>query len=170
MSNSTNYFNPDISKWKQKENTPDTSIIDDNTHKKNIMKHFEFFDWTISFTKNVVMAAFVLFILANIFITAMISIIFICSQQITALEAYIDKVYEMFITVIGGYIIKSATENTVKIVFSVLSDWLEKKYGIKDRLKEPEEKEPFIIVGGENPDSSEEFSSESDMNSNDTIE
>ena len=33
----------------------------------------------------------------------------------------------MFISVIGGYIIKAGVENSIKISFSVISDYLDKK-------------------------------------------
>ena len=81
----------------------------------------------------------------------MITYVYISTKQVVALEIYISEIFNMFITVIGGYIIKSTTENTIKIVFSVLSDWLEKKYGIQDRLKEPEEESDTYIFTGNRP-------------------
>ena len=164
------FYNPDVDGWKYRnnKNTEETadsdsknvsieseersvSPIDDNSHKTTIKKNFEFFNWTLSFTKNVVQACFILFLIVNIFIAAMITYIFFTTRQAVALEIYISEVYKMFITVIGGYIIKSTTENTIKIVFSVLSDWLEKKYGIEGRLKEPEDVTDTIIFTGNRP-------------------
>ena len=123
--------------------------INDN-NEDTVQKHFEFFNWSLSFTKNVVRACFILFLIVNIFITAMITVVFFTTQEITALETYITEVYNMFVTVIGGYIIKSAAENTVKIVFSVLSEWLEKKYGVKHKSIESEDN--FCESGGTIPD------------------
>lgn len=166
------FFKPNINEWKYKtDKSEDTTSVtststdseedlkvSDQVQSTTVKKRFEFFNWTLSFTKNVVQACFILFLIVNIFIAAMITYIYFTTQQIVALETYISEVYNMFITVIGGYIIKSATENTVKIVFSVLSDWLEKKYGIEDRLKEPEDPDPVFIVGdgAPNPNYTEE--------------
>jgi hypothetical protein len=161
------FFIPNINIWKYKNikettnndtNTEDVedkesedSPIDNTTHKNTVKKNFEFFNWTLSFTKNVVQACFILFLIVNIFISVMITYIFFTTKQVVALEIYINEIFNMFITVIGGYIIKSTTENTVKIVFSVLSDWLEKKYGITNRLKEPEEVSDTYVFTGNNP-------------------
>jgi hypothetical protein len=57
------------------------------------------------------------------------SINFVVHGTIDLLETYINNVFAMFENVIGGYIIKSATENALKITMSVLSDYVEKKYG-----------------------------------------
>ena len=158
------FYTPDVDGWKfhNDKNTEDTadsdavdgeerSPVSDNTQKTTIKKHFEFFNWTLSFTKNVVQACFILFLIVNIFIAAMITYVYINTRQVVALEIYISEIFNMFITVIGGYIIKSTTENTIKIVFSVLSDWLEKKYGIEGRLKEPEEESDTYIFTGNRP-------------------
>ena len=158
------FYTPDVDGWKfhndkNTEETADSDSIDreeispvsDNTQKTTIKKHFEFFNWTLSFTKNVVQACFILFLIVNIFIAAMITYVYINTRQVVALEIYISEIFNMFITVIGGYIIKSTTENTIKIVFSVLSDWLEKKYGIEGRLKEPEEESDTFIFTGNRP-------------------
>jgi hypothetical protein len=153
-STKTRFYVPDINIWKYKDkDNKEESIspIDDKTQETTVKKRFEFFDWTLSFTKNVVQACFILFLIVNLFIAGMITYVYFKSKQVIALEIYISEVYNMFITVIGGYIIKSTTENTIKIVFSVLSDWLEKKYGIEGRLKEPEEESDTYIFTGNKP-------------------
>ena len=164
-SSKTRFYEPDIDVWKfRKDNEEDQSTpevdseentavspIEDKDQQVVVKKRFEFFNWTLSFTKNVVQACFILFLIVNLFIAIMITYVYISTKQIVALEIYISEVYNMFITVIGGYIIKSTTENTIKIVFSVLSDWLEKKYGIEGRLKEPEDESDTYIFTGERP-------------------
>ena len=154
-SSNTRFYNPDVDSWKynddKKKEESELSPISDDSQKNVVKKHFEFFNWTLSFTKNVVQACFILFLIVNIFIAGMITYVYLKSQQVIALEIYINEIFNMFITVIGGYIIKSTTENTIKIVFSVLSDWLEKKYGIEDRLKEPEDEPDTYIFTGERP-------------------
>lgn len=138
-----NLYKPKISEWKMaKKSKKDTDTetnnsvnnkgVSDDEKASSVKKHFEFFNWTLSFTKNVVQASFILFVAANIFICVMMTISYFTSYQMMALDTYINKIFDMFISVIGGYIIKSATENTMKIGFSVLSDWVDHKYKFKD--------------------------------------
>ena len=111
---------------------------DDHEKDRSVDKNFKFFNWTISFTKNVVQVAFIIFVIANIFIMGMITWNFVQSGELYSIDTYINEVFNMFVTVIGGYIIKSATENSIKISFSVISDYLDKKLNIeRDNLPEP---------------------------------
>ena len=106
-------------------------FVDDNEKNKSVDKGFKFFNWTLSFTKTVVQIAFIIFILANLFIMGMIIWHNIRTGELYSMDTYIDRVYEMFIAVIGGYIIKSAVENSIRISFSVINDYLEKKLQIQ---------------------------------------
>jgi len=87
-------------------------------------------DFSISFTKTVVRLSFVLFMVVNVFVLIMVLINYINSRELSYLDTLITESYGMLRDVIAAYIIKAATENTFKIVFSVLSDFLEKKYDI----------------------------------------
>lgn len=87
-------------------------------------------DFSISFTKTVVRLSFVLFMVVNIFVLVMVTVNYINSRELNYLDTLITESYGMLRDVIAAYIIKAATENTFKIVFSVLSDYLEKKYDI----------------------------------------
>ena len=106
-------------------------FVDDNTKNESIEKSFKFFNWTISFTKNVVQVAFIIFVIANLFIMGMIVWHYVRMGELYPMDTYIDRIFEMFIAVIGGYIIKSAVENSIRISFSVISDYLDKKLQIK---------------------------------------
>jgi hypothetical protein len=53
------------------------------------------------------------------------------SGELYSMDTFIDRVYEMFIAVIGGYIVKSAIENSIRITFSVISDYLDKKTALQ---------------------------------------
>ena len=114
----TRFFKPNKD-WKYEE--------ENDTKAKTVHNSFKFFNWTISFTKNVVQVAFIIFVIANIFIMSMITANFIRFGELSSLDTYINEIYNMFIVVIGGYIIKAGVENTAKISFSVISDYLEKK-------------------------------------------
>lgn len=132
------YFKPDKKAWKY---TNENNAITEEEKSESIQKHFKFFNWTLSFTKNAVQVSFILFVIANIFIMAIATYSFLTTGALVGFETYINRVFDMFINVIGGYIIKSTMENTMKIGFSVLSDWLDYKYA------KPQEE----IVGASEP-------------------
>lgn len=93
-------------------------------------------DFALSFTKTVVRLSFVLFMVVNVYILIMITINYFQTLQLSYLDTLITESYGMLRDVIAAYIIKAATENSLKIVFSVLSDFLDRKYNI-DLDKEP---------------------------------
>jgi hypothetical protein len=105
----------------------DWKFVEDNEKNKTVANSFKFFNWTISFTKNVVQVAFIIFVIANLFIMSMIISNFIRFGELASLDTYITEIFNMFIAVIGGYIIKAGVENSIKISFSVISDYLDKK-------------------------------------------
>lgn len=108
----------------------DWKYVEESTKEETIHNSFKLFNWTLSFTKNVVQIAFIIFVFANIFIMSMIVANFIRFGELSSLDTLINEIYNMFIVVIGGYIIKSGVENSIKISFSVISDYLEKRNGI----------------------------------------
>lgn len=108
----------------------DWKYVEKSTKEETIHNSFKLFNWTLSFTKNVVQIAFIIFVFANIFIMGMIVANFIRFGELSSLDTLINEIYNMFIVVIGGYIIKSGVENSIKISFSVISDYLEKRNGI----------------------------------------
>jgi hypothetical protein len=67
----------------------------------------------------------------NIFILVMTSINFALTNELLFIDTLITESYGMLRDVIAAYIIKAATENSLRIGFSVLSDYLDKKYDIK---------------------------------------
>lgn len=127
--NVTRFFKPSIDVWKfKKEEKEEKGLIKTKEKDKSIRETVKFFDWQLSFTKTCVQIAFIIFVLANIYILTLMSINFYMSNEIALLDTYINNVFSMFVDVIGGYIIKSATENSLKIVMSVFSDYVERKY------------------------------------------
>ena len=119
-------MNLKVGKWLQKEDSKEEDIqsLKETTTKSS----FKFFNWTISFTKNIIQVAFIIFVIANLFIFSLIGYHYFNTGELIYLDIVVQEVYAMFVSVIGGYIIKAATENTFKIVGSVLSKWLDLKY------------------------------------------
>lgn len=139
------FFKPSIASWKYVDNDKGGTVVKGNISKNekdaSIRQSKKFFDWQLSFTKTCVQIAFIIFVIANLFILAIMTINFYITGTIDLLEGYTNNVFSMFENVIGGYIIKSATENALKITMSVLSDYVEKKYGtplIRDTIESEE--------------------------------
>lgn len=117
-----------VGKWLCKEKDEDIESLKETTVKSN----FKFFNWTISFTKNIIQVAFIIFVIANIFIFGLIGHHYYVTKELIYIDIVVQEVYAMFVAVIGGYIIKAATENSVKIIGSILSKWLDLKYQYSD--------------------------------------
>lgn len=128
MSEDNRFYKPSIDVWKYNKEPEEAGEITTKEKDKVIRGNVKFFDWQLSFTKTCVQIAFILFVLANIYILIMMTINYNINYSIDMLDTYINNVFSMFVDVIGGYIIKSATENSLKIVMSVFSDYVEKKY------------------------------------------
>lgn len=145
------FFTPDINTWKY-VSTPELfsapklkkkrrlfrgskknyrSSIEESRLDKIINNSTEMVDFSISFTKTVVRISFILFVAVNIFILIMTSINFALTNELLFIDTLITESYGMLRDVIAAYIIKAATENSLRIGFSVLSDYLDKKYDIK---------------------------------------
>lgn len=93
----------------------------------NIEKSNKFFNWIQTFTKKIVTITFVLFVVFQLF---NLLLIFMEYQRgsLLFLDTFITESNETFRVVIGGYIVKAACENTIKIITSLISSYLNKKY------------------------------------------
>lgn len=93
-----------------------------------------FFHWLQEFSKKIVTVTFIIFVIVNIYILIMVYLSFLNSGDVLYLDTLITETNETFRNVIGGYIIKAATENIIKIGGSYVKDILDKKlsdkYGI----------------------------------------
>ena len=177
------YFTPDINKWKYVDDNgneeSDAKVIKEKMRmsqiygtdeeitdkEKNIAirNSFKLMTWNVSFTKNVVQLAFILFLIGNIFIAVMISINFWTIGNLEFFDTYITEMFDMFKNVIGAYILKSTAENVGKIGFSVLSDYIDTKY--KGKLQEPSDSKGnsnnTVIFNSNNPSPNEDSYEES---------
>lgn len=136
------FFTPDIAAWKYIQAKPQKfrfgkrkklgfAGIDDSNFDKMINNSTELVDFAISFTKTVVRISFVLFVVVNLYILIMTTIHYFQTNELLFIDTLITESYGMLRDVIAAYIIKAATENSLRIAFSVLSDYLNKKYDIK---------------------------------------
>lgn len=143
---SKRFFTPNIASWKYVQGKPRRKKkiygfggVDDSKFDKIINDSTELVDFAISFTKTVVRISFVLFVIVNLYILIMTSIHYYNTNELLFIDTLISESYGMLRDVIAAYIIKAATENSLRIAFSVLSDYLDKKYDIKVKPKNDEE-------------------------------
>lgn len=181
------YFTPDVNSWKYvNQPTKNTRLKSTNilTRKNKKMKRVklsddkledminnstEMFDFAVSFTKTVVRISFVLFVVVNVFIMAMTTISFFATNQLMYIDTLITESYGMLRDVIAAYIIKAGTENALRIGFSVLSDYVDKKYDIKIKPNHNEDDDydnydvPDDIIDNVDPSDDEDPSGDDDF-------
>lgn len=95
--------------------------------KQTIKTHNNFLNWVQETSKKIVTVTFVIFVLVNIFAVAMILV-----TDGVNLEILISETHMTFREVIGGYFIKAALENSLKIGGSIVSKYIDNKFGEDD--------------------------------------
>jgi len=133
------FFTPNINSWKyipadvkiKKKRIKSTALkLSEEEKEAMIDNSTRLVDFAVSFTKTVVRISFLLFVVVNVFILTMTTINYFQTGELLFLDTLIAESYGMLRDVIAAYIIKAATENSLRIGFSVLSDFLDKKYNI----------------------------------------
>ena len=117
-------------------------MSDDITDDKMVDKSKTFVNWIQEFSKKIVAITFIIFVIINIFILLLILSAYITSGELYYLDTLISEANLTFREVIGGYIIKAATENAIKIAGSIVIKYLDfismKKYGSHISIEEDE--------------------------------
>lgn len=117
---------------------------------EGIQKQIKFMSWIQEFTKKIVTITFLIFILSNIFYLVMILAQFSTTTSITYIDTFITEMHQTFRDVIGGYIVKAAAENVIKIGGGYLIRYMEAKAQVdvermrlkyKDISSKPQENE-----------------------------
>lgn len=102
----------------------DIKTVEENTLKKSI----GFMSWVQEFSKKIVAVTFLLFLAANIFVMVLMFLEYYSSgMEPSGLDTLLSEVHTTFRDVIGGYIIKAATENVLKIGGAVVEKYLSHK-------------------------------------------
>lgn len=144
---------------KKQKNTTLNSASSKNNKIENKVR---FLDWIQEFSKKVVVITFFIFIAANVFYLWIILSQFVETKEISFLDTFISEMHLTFREVIGGYIIKAAVENAIKIGGNYIANYMNTKskiereklycrYGIKK-----EDLEEFTDNFEEETDESEE--------------
>ena len=104
-----------------KKKIEDIKTVEENTLKKSI----GFMSWVQEFSKKIVAVTFLLFLAANIFVMVLMFLEYYSSgMEPSGLDTLLSEIHTTFRDVIGGYIIKAATENVLKIGGAVIEKYL----------------------------------------------
>lgn len=106
-------------------------ITTDNLIENNLNNSNKFFTWVQTFTKKIVTVTFFMFVLLQVFDLILIYMEY-RNGQLMYLDTFITESNETFRVVIGGYIVKAACENTVKIISGIISKYMSRKYNQED--------------------------------------
>lgn len=101
-----------------------------STDPQRMRKNLEFLNWAQEYSKKIVSITFLIFVLSNIFFLGLITAEFIRNADLTYIDIYMQEVHLTFREVIGGYLIKAATENVIKIGGSYLESYMRTKADI----------------------------------------
>lgn len=112
-----------------RRNKPDNT---ENNAEKLVNKNTGFLGWLQEFSKKVVAITFVIFLIINVFVMVFIALHYFVTGDIIYLDQLLAEAHTTFRDVIGGYIIKAATENVIKISGSVVEKFLENKLQAKE--------------------------------------
>lgn len=111
------------------------------SEKEVFQKGLGFFNWIQEFSKKIVVIAFMIYILMDLVSLAMVIIAYRNSGDLMFIDTIITEANQTFRDVIGGYILKAATENISKGLCMIM----EKYIGFKEKefdSNHPEE--PYI--------------------------
>lgn len=104
----------------------DKQYIDEEEASKRTIS---FFNWIQEFSKKIITITFYIFVIINIYVLVIIWLAYNNSGDTLYLDTLISETHLTFREVIGGYFIKAATENALKIAGSIIESFL--KYKLK---------------------------------------
>lgn len=100
------------------------------TDQQRMKSSLNFLNWAQEYSKKIVTITFILFVISNIFFLVLVTAEFIRNADLTYIDTYMSEVHLTFRDVIGGYLIKAATENILKIGGSFLESYMKTKSDI----------------------------------------
>lgn len=144
---------------KRKINTNNVNVTPEVDENELSNRSLSFFGWIQEFSKKIVSITFVIFVIINIFVLAAIAFAYFNSGDLMYIETLLSEIHQTFRDVIGGYIVKSATENAIKIGGGVLEKYLEYRLKFKYNIKEDIDFDKHVPVNEaeEDPQCSGEF-------------
>ena len=115
---------------------------------ETIKKHNTFLNWIQEYSKTIVSITFIIFVLVHIYLVIMFAIEYFTSGNMEDMSVLLTETHTTFREVIGGYIIKAAVENSLKISGNVITRYMDCKYP-RGKEEEKDEEEIYIDSRGE---------------------
>ena len=85
------------------------------------------FDWLIEFSKKVVFGSFIVYLISTLVIITILFLNYLHGDT-TGFELFITETNDTFKVVVGGYVIKAALENVIKIGGAKYQDLIKIKH------------------------------------------
>lgn len=112
-----------LKKKRKRKNVP-------TTDQQRMKSSLNFLNWAQEYSKKIVTITFLIFVISNVFFLILITAEFIRNADLTYIDTYMSEVHLTFRDVIGGYLIKAATENILKIGGSFMESYMRTKSDI----------------------------------------
>ena len=97
------------------------------TEREVAEKRLGFFNWIQEFSKKIVVISFCIYIIMDLISLAMVIFAYIHTGDLMYIDTIITEANQTFRDVIGGYILKAATENISKGICMVLEKFFDTK-------------------------------------------
>ena len=119
-------------------------------------KRLKFFNWIQEFSKKIVVISFFIYIIMDIISLIMVICAYIQTGDLMYIDTIIIEANQTFRDVIGGYILKAATENISKGICMILEKFLDIKTSNVDNIVDEEDPENNSGEDGDIPYLNEE--------------
>ena len=131
----------------------DKKYIDEEEASKRTIS---FFNWIQEFSKKIITITFYIFVIINIYVLIIIWLAYNNSGDTLYLDTLISETHLTFREVIGGYFIKAATENALKIAGSIIESFLKYKLKKEYNITVSDEEDNTVDESIDDPDFIEE--------------
>ena len=111
-------------------------------------KQLGMMDWIQEFSKKIVTITFIIFVIIHLYILVMMTIKYFMHGDLEDMTNLLTEANVTFRDVIGGYIIKAACENAIKISGGIIEKYLGIKYANKEQEENFNEEEVYSDTRG----------------------
>lgn len=114
------------------------------TNYENTVKtHNAFLNWVQEYSKVIVSITYIIFVIIHIYLLIMFAIEYFASGNMEDMSVLLTETHTTFRDVIGGYILKAAVENSIKISGSIITRYIDYKYPKSTEEEKEDEEEIY---------------------------
>lgn len=93
-----------------------------------VKTHSGFLSWIQEFSKKIVAITFAIFVVVHVYLLIMYTVEYFSTGNMQDLALLLSETHTTFREVIGGYVLKAALENAIKIGGSIVTRYIDNKY------------------------------------------